>query len=149
METTEQTIEIAQELSNEGLKAEAQSIFDEVVAHLRKQNARSFRNENGLVRCLYRSDDGLKCAVGCLIPDNEYTPEMEKWMVLSVVEMLSKPLQTKLGRHLDLLKRLQHIHDDIEVGCWEDKFAMVSDVYGLAFTVKETTNEATTTETTG
>jgi hypothetical protein len=56
-----------------------QPLFDEIVAHLRKQNARSLNVSQltGASGCAYRGDNGLTCAVGCLIPDELYSPFIE------------------------------------------------------------------------
>lgn len=43
--------------------------------HLTKQKARAVL-PNGQ-SCVYRDEDGNKCAIGCLIPDELYTPEVE------------------------------------------------------------------------
>ena len=50
----------------------AQEIFDTVVEHLRRQGHRAYKEEYG---CLYRLENGDKCAVGCLIPDHLYDPD--------------------------------------------------------------------------
>ena len=47
----------------------AQEIFNIVALHLFKQQAGSFDEEYS--HCLYRNEDGLKCAIGCLIPDDK------------------------------------------------------------------------------
>jgi hypothetical protein len=52
-----------------------QKIFDTVALHLIKQGKQSIDAAKGM--CLYRGPNGLKCAVGCLIPDKVYRPEME------------------------------------------------------------------------
>lgn len=59
-----------------------QEAYDIMVAHLREQRAFSFtikRLENGepQYRCAYRGKGGVKCAVGCLIPDDVYSKDME------------------------------------------------------------------------
>ena len=51
-----------------------QELFDKIATHLLTQGARS---ESSIGRCLYRGDFGSKCAVGCLISDEEYDPKME------------------------------------------------------------------------
>lgn len=55
-----------------------QQIFDQVVDHLLTQKVQSMGEYD---TCKYRMtlDDGkvLKCAVGCLIPDDKYHPNME------------------------------------------------------------------------
>lgn len=50
-----------------------QKAFDTMLNHLRQQGKPAV-TEKG--RCRYRVD-GLKCAVGALIPDEEYEPAME------------------------------------------------------------------------
>jgi hypothetical protein len=98
-----------------------QEIFDYVVSHLRAQGARSLNDEN---ECTYRSVDGYSCAVGCLIPDDLYTPSLEGRLVNQIREDSTFNLQTKyLGlQSLDraaLLQRLQRIHDN--GSHWSDK----------------------------
>lgn len=88
---------------------EAQEIFDTVAKHLATQGRRAV----GEGRCLYRTEDGAKCAVGCLISDEEYTPDMElRWAsgVLSLAERGLLP--TRLAPHTGLLSALQGAHDD-------------------------------------
>ena len=54
-----------------------------MVDHLRKQKAFSFEivgkfpDGKPIYQCAYRGYDGTKCAVGCLIPDDVYSPFME------------------------------------------------------------------------
>jgi hypothetical protein len=52
-----------------------QETFDFVITHLRKQGKRA--TQGGGKECAYRGDDGTSCAIGCLIPDNIYDPEIE------------------------------------------------------------------------
>jgi hypothetical protein len=57
-----------------------QELFDAVCAHLAQQGRRSwgvserFDDAEG---CLYRGPDGLRCAVGALMPDAVYRPQWE------------------------------------------------------------------------
>lgn len=50
-----------------------QKTFDTVVQHLRAQGQQAIVDGS----CCYRTADGLKCAVGALIPDEAYTPDIE------------------------------------------------------------------------
>lgn len=76
-------------------------VFYFVIDHLRKQGVQA-RNEAG--SCRYRTPEGLKCAAGCLIPDDQYNSEFEgscwetiapnfpqyeefKWMITDLQEM--------------------------------------------------------------
>jgi hypothetical protein len=55
-----------------------QEIFDHVLTHLRKQGKPAINEtDSGEDICAYRTDDGLKCAVGCLIPDDKYNEDLE------------------------------------------------------------------------
>lgn len=84
-----------------------QEVFTKVVQHLRTQGVPSEADAPGGRRCLYRHTDGIRrCAVGVLIPDSEYKPEME-------IQYLSKVAIIPSLRFLDfsLLERLQVAHD--------------------------------------
>ena len=52
----------------------AQEVFDFVVNHLRTQGKQAVDRDGD---CQYCTPDGLKCAVGCLIPDDKYDPCIE------------------------------------------------------------------------
>jgi hypothetical protein len=39
----------------------------------------------GSMACLYRGPDGLKCAVGVLIPDEEYQPSLEGKVTAQII----------------------------------------------------------------
>ncbi len=88
-----------------------QEIFDTVVDHLLSQGKPSI---SGV--CRYRSDDGLKCAVGVLIPDSEYDFEMEHSVIDAEPSNHPTPIQKwaqlRYPNDLKLLTRLQRLHDD-------------------------------------
>jgi hypothetical protein len=55
---------------------------DKIEQHLIQQKARAVQPGEAIGpedadRCQYRTDSGLMCAAGVLIPDEKYTPEME------------------------------------------------------------------------
>jgi hypothetical protein len=94
--------------------ATPQQVFDQVATHLMKQGLVS-RTEYG---CKYRAmnektGETLKCAVGCLMSDAEYSPMMENisWRHLRDQPELTTPVLP--SRHDDLLSSLQNIHDGI------------------------------------
>lgn len=64
----------------------AQSIFDTVAWHLIKQGRPAWA-KNGSGGCMYRTPDGLKCAIGCLIADDEYRPEYIRGRLARIAEM--------------------------------------------------------------
>lgn len=103
-----------------------QEIFDTVVNHLRKQNKKSDDNAGSL----YRSSKGLKCAVGCLIYDEEYKPEMEGY----AVGILANNHIPRFRPYISLLRRLQKIHDGMRVEEWECGLKDVGTAFELDLT---------------
>lgn len=90
-----------------------QEIFDTVKKHLLTQTKPAKDVDES---CLYRTDDGLKCAVGCLIPDEMYFDQMEHRSVDYLASFLEgytthKELVDFLKTNSKLLQRLQEAHD--------------------------------------
>lgn len=107
----------------------AQEIFDTVVTHLRKQGSKSQEYyTNGVDQCVYRNSDGKKCAIGCLISDEEYFDDMEGQ---PVINLFGQGYLSHLRPYEDLLSRLQAIHDENMVSQWEGAFAEVADNFDL------------------
>jgi len=79
-----------------------QEVFDTVVSALIKQGHPSIDTSGG---CLYRGPDGLKCAIGHLIPDNVYTPDMEN------VSADHLAFTKTLGVDVKFVEDLQRAHD--------------------------------------
>lgn len=101
-----------------------QEAFDKMVKHLRFQNATS-KNDTG--RCAYRGLFGRKCAVGALIPDEEYCTQFEDVIASTVVQKCSS-LQ---GIDTWLLDRMQQIHDHAASDNWEDEFKEIAEEFNL------------------
>ena len=96
---------------------ECQAVFDRVVKHLLTQKRRS-ESKRG---CAYRGKDGDMCAVGCLISDKAYDPEIEGFSIssLGVQEKLAEsgvPIYSKMNI---LLIYLQYIHDKCPIDLWK------------------------------
>lgn len=110
----------------------AQQLFDTVVNHLRQQNSRS---TNGDDACLYRDLQGRKCALGCLIPDENYLPDMESKTLSGLLrgDLLPISLRDELTTHLRLLSELQNTHDYVDVQFWEERFQNVAKDFGLEY----------------
>lgn len=100
--------------------ATEQEVFDQVANHLLTQMKKSEDTRKNsydyYVNCLYRSSDGLKCAAGCLIADDEYKPEFEQKDWPSLQEKFPHMITMK---HMDLIRQLQDIHDDLDVDDWK------------------------------
>lgn len=100
-------------------------IIDKVTEHLLKQNQQAI---NSIGLCVYRTNDGLKCAVGCLIPIDKYTPEIEN--AVPCVPTPDSPFNDFLlyrilhnigitDEQMPILRKLQIIHDDESPLSWE------------------------------
>lgn len=113
-----------------------QEVFDKVKTHLLTQNKRSINGNEG---CLYRHPEGLKCAIGPLLSDEVYTPELEgktpQHYILSKaladsgldidletgLETFANSSQGLRNDDTKFLSELQFIHDYDPVEEWEIK----------------------------
>jgi len=98
------------------------------IASLDAQGKRSGMDDPehlGTTMCAYRGRGGERCAIGMLIPDDLYSPDMEGQNVYSLLEMdlfmdiVWEPVNSLI---FDVLKDLQVIHD-IEWLDHEEKFS--------------------------
>lgn len=115
----------------------AQEVFDKVKKHLLTQMERSIT----LDRCAYRGIGGLKCAVGCLIPDELYDPKFEGlsvWEDMTSItirerDLLNVLVTLGLGEQLALLHDLQFVHDYYPSDQWSHQLGQVASKYGLTY----------------
>jgi hypothetical protein len=90
-----------------------QSIFDKVWNHLvveQKKGSYSMEADGFAIdrlRCLYRTEEGLSCAAGCLIPSKDYQPEWEDTAVSCLDYFSAKYNPQQIG----LIGQLQGAHD--------------------------------------
>lgn len=118
---------------------EEQEIFSKVATHLLTQKRKS-TDAGGT--CKYRGPNDLKCAIGCLIGDNEYHPMMEgrnafglfampmtdeKGIIFLLGSHMSEyrdvkfditKLSHRLHPYMDTLDALQRIHDTVLEKDW-------------------------------
>ena len=95
-----------------------QEVFNRVYKHLLTQGVKA--EVRGGSR--YRAPGGLKCAIGILIPDELYTPDLEdKTPTAAVVHVvLEKALGESLSTEdVQFLNDLQIIHDLTPPEDWE------------------------------
>lgn len=99
-----------------------QDIFNRVWDHfVTKGGSASFRKHGGGTTCAYRGEDGARCAVGVLVPDELYRPEWDGAAVsVSTLARDSKSFAEMLeivgcAEHLGLLGELQRAHDGASV----------------------------------
>lgn len=106
----------------------AQEIFTKAVNGLRKQAAKSFRITHSRgEECAYRGEEGRKCAIGHVLPDEKYCPEMEGLPVTELrndfeVDSIIMPSDLSESDGIAFLIRLQSIHDSYLPSAWENKF---------------------------
>ncbi len=106
-----------------------QEAFDKICNHLMTQKARAI-GPTGM--CVFRDAEGRKCAVGCLIPDELYTPDLEStpypkhlmYKAPSVAAILD-------GVDLHLLRDCQCVHDHTQADKWLDALRIVATRYRL------------------
>ena len=116
-----------------------QEIFDKVATHLIAQGKQSlgYGDIDGHLAqaCAYRGRGGTMCAVGCLIPDDEYKPEFEGKSWARIAQNVPSFAGAYSEVH-ELILSLQLVHDDANY--WETpetlKIALgvVADQYGLS-----------------
>ena len=90
----------------------AQEVWSKVANHLMQQGRVCYTQHNG---CAYHDEvTGMKCAVGILIPENEYTPNCEGQPIYSLRTKHFCPptLKALMDQHGLLLSELQRIHDN-------------------------------------
>ena len=115
-------------MSEPAKKLTLRETFDKVKAHLLTQNERAVSPAGS---CMYRTEDGKKCAVGGLITDEAYNPSIEHKSVNVVTNprwpeeaACMRDALVKSGVPIDepstlyVLRSLQQIHDNVPVSCW-------------------------------
>lgn len=112
-----------------------QEIFDKVATHLLTQKKRAVVGRDE--RCAYRGKDGCMCAVGVLIPDDQYSTDMEGRSVFSelVVNALFSKYDSNKDEHrlkINLLSYFQEIHDRAQPSEWLEKIKELGDTHGLS-----------------
>ena len=101
-------------------------IFYKVEKHLLKQNGRA--EVSGT--CQYRTDSGLSCAVGCLMTDDIYDSSFEghnlhdRLVRKALTPIVGVNYELRLHK-LNLLHRLQEVHDNEPVEHWERGLAEI------------------------
>jgi hypothetical protein len=86
----------------------AQALFDESYTKLAAQGCAAV---NGLGHCKYRTDQGHACAVGVLLTDEEYDPQMDEENMTVTLMSDRGLLPARLEPYIDLLVALQSKHD--------------------------------------
>lgn len=104
---------------------DSQEAFNRCAEHLLNQGVKALDTN---ADCVYRSPDGLKCAVGAIIPDDKYHPDMENVGVPFINQRFDLGWSDKL---CDLLDSLQSVHDDSPPERWVEGLVEVATIYNL------------------
>jgi len=104
-------------------------VFETVKAHLLTQGCKALGDRG----CMYRGENGTKCAAGCLIADEHYQPSFEGGRVARCdVEnaLLASGVPVDA---LTLVECLQSVHDSYHPVNWPDELSIVeSNFFGAA-----------------
>src|SRR5262245_34265226 len=108
----------------------AQEMFNTVVTHLRTQKVKAWNEERRF--CLYRGPKGTRCAVGVLIPDDEYFESFERKTISSIAHLipsLQDLLNSENTKQFNLIIRLQDTHDHYLPSEWEKELSSIAKQY--------------------
>lgn len=101
-------------------------VFAKVKAHLLAQGKRSM-GDNG---CAYRGANGRMCALGCLIPDDKYVPEIEGSTICSWKVWACLPVEYSQEME-SLLVALQRTHDQNDPEEWAVRLGQIAVAFGI------------------
>lgn len=121
-----------------------QEIFNKVWAHAQKQEPAL--NIDG--ECCYRTVDGRRCFIGCLIPDDKYTPQIEnitpsnlmRFDALADVIKTGKDILRRIFNEIGIatdsdnlvfLQSLQRVHDMNNKINWDNELRNIAKTYKL------------------
>ena len=107
--------------------ATQQEIFDQVARHLLTQKKAAIGREF----CYYRFN-GLKCAIGCLISDEEYESRLESTQLPVLLSWYGA------SKHYNFLRSLREVHDANPPEKWKEMLAYVASRENLSPAILET-----------
>ena len=82
---------------------------------------------NEIRSCRYRTPEELTCAIGCLIPKEEYKSEFEGNSARALLHLDFPDQFTKLPTSTHrLLQALQYLHDDRAVDLWKSELLSIA-----------------------
>ena len=128
-----------------------QQLFDKVATHLLTQRKAAI-GKNG--DCFYRKARRkgaapLTCAIGCLIPEEKYRPEMEGTSLTNFGDISSSTatriemIRRAAGlsrKQIPLGRALQNLHDAMPVKGWREGLRRIATHFNLKPTVLEATH---------
>ncbi len=120
-------------LNNETPIAIIRYVKEKLVA----QNKKSIHSDEYGIYCAYRGDDGCKCAIGHLLPDEHYARHYDEdgGLYFNILQFFNE-LQLSHVKIM-LFNRLRIIHDSSSVKEWPQKFDELEQEYMLEATNTE------------
>lgn len=116
-----------------------QKLINHIRSFLMVQGVKSdIASDNGITdrSCQYRGDNNTCCAVGCLIPQHLYKPEIEGAVVgdllldrPSIAKFIESSFNVNQTTLIDILSHCQLIHDIEDLEDWWDEFQKLIDKY--------------------
>lgn len=101
---------------------------------MRFYGQRSTKEIDGILTCAYRGNRDLKCAIGCLIPDELYDVSFESFSVIKLKN--TKPDFWKalnIDADIRLLDCLQRTHDGFLPAFWKRELQWIAKEFNLIF----------------
>ena len=123
----------------------AQEVYDFIANHLLTQGCKAERSDKAL-SCVYRLEQEgrvLRCAAGCLIPDEDYKAEFEKGGSWKSIVHGYFPEEGMY--HIDLIAALQSLHDSSSMYDWPGALTRVAIDFNLIPFKHEPDGKAETT----
>ena len=102
----------------------AQEVFDFAAGHLLIQGKRSVNSKGDPA---YRGLGGLKCPIGAIVPDEDYS------QILENKEFAGTEWARLCGHHAPLLWALQSIHDNKDADVWGFHLGLHAEMNGLTY----------------
>lgn len=112
-------------------EANLEEIYATVRQHLLAQGRRSERIfKDGSATCLYRHPSGDRCAIGCLIPDDAYSADIENAAIDCTTVQDCLPFRVN-DDVLAFLDDLQVLHDYEDVEHWAGELERRARQHGI------------------
>lgn len=123
------------EAANE--KQKKQFTFETVAKHLITQGRKAVQTYTGphglglqkSSYCAYRGADGCKCAVGCLIADDQYHPGLER--IAAQQQKILNTIPDVYSKDGEFLRELQYVHDRYRAEAWPYRLEELAYKYEL------------------
>ena len=116
-----------------------EALFKLSADHLIKQGKEAVKDE---FECVYRCHStGRKCAVGALISDDHYDPDIEGYTIKScdlILELIARSNNVPVESiNVDVMNALQFIHDEHDPIDWPIALTKKAQEFGFNWTAPE------------